>query len=92
MPDGGVFSSSGSTSISSFRTFLRDQRHWHGTSGLISFVRSLGDMCHVALQDAQANGYVVVFEDDAETKMGILHAAYGKSVSEWTRQSPISHF
>ena len=28
-------------------------------------------------KDAQANGYVASLKDNAETKMGILHAAYG---------------
>lgn len=31
----------------------------------------------MALQDAQANGFVATLKDNAETKMGILHAAYG---------------
>lgn len=31
----------------------------------------------VSLQDAQANGYVASMKNSPETKMGILHAAYG---------------
>ncbi|KAG6812458.1 hypothetical protein H0H92_002723 [Tricholoma furcatifolium] len=31
----------------------------------------------LALQDAQANGYVASLDSNAETKMGILHAVYG---------------
>jgi fucose permease len=31
----------------------------------------------IALQDAQANGYVAELQDSAATKMGLLHAAYG---------------
>ncbi|PPQ86680.1 LOW QUALITY PROTEIN: hypothetical protein CVT25_006755 [Psilocybe cyanescens] len=31
----------------------------------------------VALQDAQANGFVATLRDNPESKMGILHAAYG---------------
>jgi fucose permease len=31
----------------------------------------------LALQDAQANGFVVSIKDNSEAKMGILHAAYG---------------
>lgn len=31
----------------------------------------------LAVQDAQANGYVASLKNNAETKMGILHAAYG---------------
>ncbi|KAI9463115.1 MFS general substrate transporter [Boletus coccyginus] len=31
----------------------------------------------MALQDAQANGFVASLKNNAETKMGILHAAYG---------------
>ncbi|PBK59802.1 MFS general substrate transporter [Armillaria solidipes] len=31
----------------------------------------------MAFQDAQANGYVACFQNDPETKMGILHAVYG---------------
>ncbi|OCH86759.1 MFS general substrate transporter [Obba rivulosa] len=31
----------------------------------------------IALQDAGANGYVASLADNAETKMGILHAVYG---------------
>ncbi|KAF8439081.1 major facilitator superfamily domain-containing protein [Boletus edulis BED1] len=31
----------------------------------------------LALQDAQANGFVASLKENAETKMGILHAAYG---------------
>ncbi|KAF7977354.1 hypothetical protein HWV62_4157 [Athelia sp. TMB] len=31
----------------------------------------------MALQDAQANGYVAGLRDNAEAKMGMLHAAYG---------------
>ncbi|KAG6846736.1 hypothetical protein H0H93_012182, partial [Arthromyces matolae] len=30
----------------------------------------------LALQDAQANGFVASVDDNAETKMGILHAVY----------------
>lgn len=35
----------------------------------------------MALQDAQANGFVASLRDDPETKMGILHAAYGTHLS-----------
>lgn len=31
-----------------------------------------------SLQDAQANGFVANYKDNAAAKMGILHAAYGK--------------
>ncbi|KAK0454062.1 MFS general substrate transporter [Desarmillaria tabescens] len=31
----------------------------------------------MAFQDAQANGYVACFQNNPETKMGILHAVYG---------------
>ncbi|KAK0489623.1 major facilitator superfamily domain-containing protein [Armillaria luteobubalina] len=31
----------------------------------------------MAFQDAQANGYVACFQDNPETKMGIMHAVYG---------------
>ncbi|KAJ3563562.1 hypothetical protein NP233_g8859 [Leucocoprinus birnbaumii] len=31
----------------------------------------------IALQDAQANGFVASLKHDAEAKMGVLHAAYG---------------
>ncbi|RDB30820.1 Bypass of stop codon protein 6 [Hypsizygus marmoreus] len=31
----------------------------------------------IALQDAQANGFVASIKDNAEAKMGFLHAAYG---------------
>ncbi|KAF9456410.1 major facilitator superfamily domain-containing protein [Collybia nuda] len=31
----------------------------------------------IALQDAQANGYVAAFKDSPEAKMAFLHAAYG---------------
>ncbi|KAG9221698.1 hypothetical protein CCMSSC00406_0005611 [Pleurotus cornucopiae] len=31
----------------------------------------------IAMQDAQANGYVASIKENAETKMGILHATYG---------------
>ncbi|KAF8843925.1 MFS general substrate transporter [Paxillus ammoniavirescens] len=31
----------------------------------------------MALQDAQANGFVASLKDNAEAKMGLLHAAYG---------------
>ncbi|KAG5649600.1 hypothetical protein H0H81_002891 [Sphagnurus paluster] len=31
----------------------------------------------IALQDAQANGFVASLKDNAEAKMGILHAVYG---------------
>lgn len=31
----------------------------------------------MAVQDAQANGYVASLKDNSETKMGLLHAAYG---------------
>jgi hypothetical protein len=33
-----------------------------------------------SLEDAQANGFVASYEDNASVKMGILHAAYGKCV------------
>jgi hypothetical protein len=29
-------------------------------------------------QDAQANGFVAALKDNSETKMGLLHAAYGE--------------
>jgi len=32
------------------------------------------------LKDAQANGFVASLKDNAETKMGLLHAAYGASI------------
>ena len=31
-----------------------------------------------SLEDAQANGFVASYKDNASAKMGILHAAYGK--------------
>jgi hypothetical protein len=31
-------------------------------------------------QDAQANGFVASYEDGAETKMGIMHAVYGRAI------------
>ncbi|KAF9051744.1 MFS general substrate transporter [Panaeolus papilionaceus] len=31
----------------------------------------------IALQDAQANGFVAVLKENPEAKMGVLHAAYG---------------
>jgi hypothetical protein len=31
-----------------------------------------------SLEDAQANGFVATYKDNAATKMGILHAAYGR--------------
>jgi hypothetical protein len=30
--------------------------------------------------DAQANGFVASYKDNAAAKMGILHAAYGKAI------------
>jgi hypothetical protein len=33
-----------------------------------------------SLADAQANGFVANYKDNAAAKMGILHAAYGKAV------------
>ncbi|KAI0789470.1 MFS general substrate transporter [Abortiporus biennis] len=33
----------------------------------------------IALQDAGANGYVASLKENAETKMGILHAVYGQA-------------
>jgi hypothetical protein len=32
-----------------------------------------------ALEDAQANGFVASYKDNAATKMGVLHAAYGRA-------------
>jgi hypothetical protein len=32
-------------------------------------------------EDAQANGFVANYKDNAATKMGIVHAAYGKEYS-----------
>jgi fucose permease len=31
-----------------------------------------------SLEDAQANGFVASYKDNASAKMGIVHAAYGK--------------
>ena len=31
----------------------------------------------IALQDAQANGYVACLKENASEKMGLLHAVYG---------------
>src|SRR6266404_2973376 len=31
-----------------------------------------------SLEDAQSNGFVASYKNNAEAKMGILHAAYGK--------------
>jgi hypothetical protein len=33
-----------------------------------------------SLEDAQANGFVANYKDNASAKMGILHAAYGKGL------------
>jgi len=35
----------------------------------------------MAVQDAQANGYTASMRDHPEARMGMLHAAYGMSVS-----------
>ena len=32
----------------------------------------------LSLEDAQANGFVASYKDNAAAKMGIIHAAYGK--------------
>ena len=32
-----------------------------------------------SLKDAQANGFVATIKENAESRMGILHAAYGES-------------
>ncbi|EIN08470.1 MFS general substrate transporter [Punctularia strigosozonata HHB-11173 SS5] len=37
------------------------------------FINGIG----ISLQDAQANGYTASFKNNAEAKMGILHAVYG---------------
>ncbi|GLB45221.1 putative related to tetracycline resistance proteins [Lyophyllum shimeji] len=37
------------------------------------FINGIG----IAMQDAQANGYVAALESNAEAKMGLLHAVYG---------------
>ena len=34
-----------------------------------------------SLEDAQANGFVANYKDNAAVKMGFLHAAYGKEYS-----------
>lgn len=34
----------------------------------------------IKFQDAQANGFVASYEDGAETKMGIMHALYGRTI------------
>ena len=34
-----------------------------------------------SLEDAQANGFVASYKDNAAAKMGILHAAYGREYS-----------
>jgi hypothetical protein len=34
-----------------------------------------------SLEDAQANGFVANYKDNAAAKMGFLHAAYGKEYS-----------
>jgi hypothetical protein len=34
-----------------------------------------------SLEDAQANGFVANYKDNAAAKMGILHAAYGTGYS-----------
>jgi hypothetical protein len=39
------------------------------------------------IQDAQANGFVAALKDNAEAKMGLLHAAYGKS-NNLCRENP----
>ena len=33
-----------------------------------------------SFQDAQANGFVASYQDNAAVKMGLLHAAYGKAI------------
>jgi len=32
----------------------------------------------LSLEDAQANGFVASYKDNAAAKMGIIHAAYGE--------------
>jgi MFS family permease len=41
-----------------------------------------------SLGDAQANGFVANYKDNAATKMGILHAAYGKGYSSSVLLTP----
>lgn len=41
-----------------------------------------------SLADAQANGFVANYKDNAAAKMGILHAAYGKAYSSWGLLTP----
>ncbi|GJE94799.1 MFS general substrate transporter [Phanerochaete sordida] len=46
----------------------------------------------IALQDAGANGYVASLKDNAQTKMGLLHATYGAgALCAPLAATPISH-
>ncbi|EKM58041.1 uncharacterized protein PHACADRAFT_89844 [Phanerochaete carnosa HHB-10118-sp] len=46
----------------------------------------------LALQDAGANGYVASLKDNAQTKMGVLHAAYGAgALCAPLLATPLSH-
>jgi hypothetical protein len=51
---------------------------WHSRLDSRHLTSKFGELITFALKDAQANGYVVKYKDNAETKMGILHAVYGK--------------
>ena len=47
-------------------------------SRLILMQQTVADCFTLRQQDAQANGFVASYKDNAATKMGFLHAAYGE--------------
>jgi hypothetical protein len=63
--------------IPCFRDCVCYQWRRYGASGLDLRACTLYCLRHISGQDAQVNGYVISLQDNPETKMGILHAAYG---------------
>ena len=53
---------------------------WRFRCVIHSTVFRAASTAHPVDEDAQANGFVASLKDNAETKMGLLHAAYGMSV------------
>ena len=55
------------------------------------FQVTLSSSCNQSdLQNAQANSFVASLKDNATTKLGFLHAAYGKETNTWLHTSNLT--
>lgn len=71
------------TPVSCICFCIRNQWGWHSSTGRWKILLLSTTPVYMDIQDAQANGFVATLKDNPEAKMGILHAAYGRSFCIW---------